>query len=158
MDNLNRRQFLGSTAVVAGTAAIGTAGGSANEKVGVAVLGCGRGSTLASWFAKLSESQVVAVCDPDQNRAGPACGLAKSGLRAPTLWNQLAGIDQCRTRRPDSFGDDEMNLAAFFLLIDANRGEISATRSIGDAGGQFGSFDQRRQAIAGTGGCESHRL
>lgn len=73
MLDLNRREFLGSAAILAGTAALTQGAGSPNEKVGVAVLGCGRGKTLARWFAKLSDSQVVAVCDPDQNRAADLC-------------------------------------------------------------------------------------
>lgn len=73
MAHFNRREFLGSAAVLASTAATGSAAASANEKVGVAVLGCGRGANLASWFARLPESQVVAVCDPDQNRASNLC-------------------------------------------------------------------------------------
>jgi predicted dehydrogenase len=83
MTNLNRRGFLGSAAVLAGTTAIGTAADSVNEKVGVAVLGCGRGANLATWFAKLPESQVVAVCDPDQNRAYDLCDKIKTiqGIR-----------------------------------------------------------------------------
>ncbi len=73
MANVNRREFLGSAAILAGTAALGTAADSVNEKVGVAVLVFGRGANLATWFAKLPESQVVAICDPDQNRAAELC-------------------------------------------------------------------------------------
>ncbi|MGE3317040.1 MAG: Gfo/Idh/MocA family protein [Planctomycetaceae bacterium] len=69
---LNRRQFLGATAVAAGTLAVGrSAFAAANEKVGIAVLGCGRGANLAEKFAQLDESQVVAICDVDESRARP---------------------------------------------------------------------------------------
>ena len=69
MSEFKRREFLGSVAVAASSVAIGRAGSSANEKVGVAVLGCGRGRNLAQWFAKLPDSQVVAICDVDENRS-----------------------------------------------------------------------------------------
>ena len=77
MSDLNRREFLGSAALAASTVTLSQAADSPNEKVGVAVLGCGRGANLATWFAKLPESQVVAICDPDQNRAGDLCDKIK---------------------------------------------------------------------------------
>ena len=79
MKALNRRKFLASAATLTGAAALGVpalgsaAADSANEKVGVAVLGCGRGSALARWFSRLKGSQVVAICDPDENRARRLC-------------------------------------------------------------------------------------
>ncbi|MCZ6793761.1 MAG: Gfo/Idh/MocA family oxidoreductase [Planctomycetota bacterium] len=73
MSVLNRREFLGSAAAIVGAAAVGRAGGSPGEKVGVAVLGCGRGRALARWFTRLKGSQVVAICDPDENRARRLC-------------------------------------------------------------------------------------
>ena len=78
MADLNRREFVGTAAVLASTATSVSAAGSANEKVGVAVLGCGRGANLAEWFAKSPDSQVVAVCDPDQNRASGLCDKVKA--------------------------------------------------------------------------------
>ncbi len=47
MRSISRRRFLSTTAVITGAAAVGAAGESSNEKVGVAVLGCGRGRALA---------------------------------------------------------------------------------------------------------------
>lgn len=73
MKNLNRREFLATASTIAATSTLVAAADSPNEKVGVAVLGCGRGTSLARWFAKLPESQVIAVCDPDQNRANGLC-------------------------------------------------------------------------------------
>lgn len=73
MKNLNRREFLATATAIAATSTLVSSADSPNEKVGVAVLGCGRGANLAHWFAKLPESQVVAVCDPDQNRAHGLC-------------------------------------------------------------------------------------
>jgi predicted dehydrogenase len=73
MSHLNRRKFVAMSAALAAAATVGKASAAASEKVNVAVLGCGRGAALAQWFAALPESQVVAICDPDQNRAGPLC-------------------------------------------------------------------------------------
>lgn len=57
---------------------------SPNEKVRVAVLGSGRGANLASWFAKLPESQVVAICDPDENRGQKLCDAIRDlSVRRP---------------------------------------------------------------------------
>ena len=52
---------------------LSTVKAAASETVTVAVLGCGRGSSLASWFARLPDSQVAVICDIDQNRAGALC-------------------------------------------------------------------------------------
>jgi predicted dehydrogenase len=74
---ITRRETLeiaASAAVLtASTSALAAVNRSPNEKVNVAVLGCGRGANLASWFAKLPESQLVAVCDPDENRGQGLC-------------------------------------------------------------------------------------
>lgn len=78
MAELNRRQFLSTTAVLAGSAAVAGAGRSANEKVGVAVLGCGRGRSLAHQFAGLPDSQVVTVCDVDEGRGQKLCDELES--------------------------------------------------------------------------------
>ena len=85
MANLNRREFLGSAAVAAAASSVSRAAESSNEKVGVAVLGCGRGASLAGRFAQLSDSQVVAICDPDENRGKALCQQIKSitGKRPP---------------------------------------------------------------------------
>lgn len=87
MSSINRRTFLGTTAALAATASIGRAADSPNEKVGVAVLGCGRGSSLAQHFATLSDSQVVAICDVDENRGNALCEkiAAISGRRPPLV-------------------------------------------------------------------------
>jgi len=78
MADLNRRDFLGTAAVLAGAAGTGRAADSPNEMVNVAVLGCGRGSSLARSFSEVSTSQVVAICDPDKNRSGRLCDGIKS--------------------------------------------------------------------------------
>ena len=87
MTTLSRRKFLGGAAAVTSVVSLGRAGGSSNEKVGVAVVGCGRGTSLALRFAQLRESQVVAICDVDENRGRNLCEKigAISGMRPPLL-------------------------------------------------------------------------
>ncbi len=87
MSNVNRRTFMGASLVWAGASALGQAAVSANEKVNVALVGCGsRGRGLGNWFTKLPESQLVAVCDPDESRSGQmADQIEKSGAKRPKL-------------------------------------------------------------------------
>ncbi len=77
MNMITRRETLEIAAsaalLAASTQSLSAANRSPNEKVNVAVLGCGRGANLASWFATLPESQLVAVCDPDENRGQGLC-------------------------------------------------------------------------------------
>ena len=84
---INRRSFIGALGVMAGSTAIGHTAPSPNEQVGIAVLGCGRGSSLASWFSRLPDSRVVAICDPDQNRARALCAKVEdiSGKRPEAI-------------------------------------------------------------------------
>ena len=73
MGKWNRRDFLsGVTAAVMPSLAIAQSR-SANEKVGIAVCGSGRGASLARFFSGLDDSQVVAICDVDENRGRPLC-------------------------------------------------------------------------------------
>ena len=73
MGKWNRRDFLsGVTAAVMPSLAIAQSR-SANEKVGIAVCGSGRGASLARFFSGLEDSQVVAICDVDENRGRPLC-------------------------------------------------------------------------------------
>lgn len=77
MTQVTRREMLEIAATAAAFAAstpvLAAADRSPNEKVNIAVLGCGRGAGLASWFAKLPGSQLVAVCDPDESRGNELC-------------------------------------------------------------------------------------
>ncbi len=86
MDTVNRRQFI-ATAAVATTATVSHAAESPNDQVGVAVLGSGRGSSLAHHFAQIKGSQVVAICDVDENRGNALCGQieALTGKRPPLV-------------------------------------------------------------------------
>jgi len=69
----DRRTFLGSAAALAATG-LGTLEAAApSETVNVAVLGCGRGASLARAFARIKDSQLVAVCDVDESRGQALC-------------------------------------------------------------------------------------
>lgn len=89
MTQISRREMLtiaaSAAAFATSTSAMAATNRSPNEKVGVAVLGCGRGAGLASWFAKLPDSQLVAVCDPDESRGQELCSkIAEvSGKKPP---------------------------------------------------------------------------
>ncbi|MFN0056040.1 MAG: Gfo/Idh/MocA family protein [Planctomycetales bacterium] len=94
---LNRREFLGSSAinaagVAAGMAAgvvgwTGAASGSPSERVRVGVIGVrNQGKLLATTLAQISDAQVVALCDIDESLL-PATGRAVESLQgqAPRL-------------------------------------------------------------------------
>ena len=94
MTNFNRREMFeiaaAAVAYSVSTSALAAANRSPNEKVGVAVLGCGRGASLASWFAKLPESQVVAICDPDESRGNGLCNkVAEISGKMPQYVNDF---------------------------------------------------------------------
>ncbi len=77
MSETNRRTFLRSTAVgVASASALASASSAraaANDRVRVALIGCGgRGSSVGAGFARLENVDVTHVCDPDLARAGKA--------------------------------------------------------------------------------------
>ena len=84
---ITRRQLLKSSTALAGAAAVGRAGASPNEKVHVAVMGSGRGRTLAHHFATLPESELVAVCDVDENEGNQLCARIEklTGKRPPLV-------------------------------------------------------------------------
>ena len=66
---LGRRKLLVGAAAIATTAPLAhRALAAPSEIVNLAVLGCGRGASLAQSFAKLADSQVVAICDIDRGR------------------------------------------------------------------------------------------
>jgi hypothetical protein len=70
MPSISRRDFLEGSAALAGTVCWSTVAGGAppSEKVNVAVLGAGRGASLATRFATLPDSQLVAICEVDESR------------------------------------------------------------------------------------------
>src|SRR6266513_2253222 len=78
MSNITRRQFLEDSILAAAAAAsiptpllaAETRAVSANDKITVAIIGCGiRGKQHASELAKLSDCAISYVCDPDRDRA-----------------------------------------------------------------------------------------
>ncbi|MBQ17374.1 MAG: dehydrogenase [Planctomycetaceae bacterium] len=73
MSDLDRRSFLEGSVAAAATGLGVAAAAAPSETVNVAVLGCGRGSGLARFFARLKESQVVAICDIDNSRGAALC-------------------------------------------------------------------------------------
>ena len=73
MSGFDRRSFLGGSVAAAATGLGVSKAAAPSEIVNVAVLGCGRGSSLARFFARIKESQVVAICDIDNNRGAALC-------------------------------------------------------------------------------------
>src|SRR6185369_13906989 len=80
MSNITRRQFLEDSilaAAAAATASLPTRIGaaeqrtvSANDKITVALIGCGvRGKQHGRELARISECEIAYVCDPDSERA-----------------------------------------------------------------------------------------
>src|SRR5437764_8403346 len=81
MPNITRRKFLEDSILATAAAAslplaqssapaAEAATGSANDKIPVAILGCGiRGKQHAAELSKLAECEITYVCDPDRDRA-----------------------------------------------------------------------------------------
>jgi predicted dehydrogenase len=88
---INRREFLGSSAVnAAGVAAgmVGIAGGlalasgSASERVRVAVVGLrNQGKSLATHLTAMPDVDLAAICDVDENQFGPVLKLLDEAQR-----------------------------------------------------------------------------
>ena len=84
-DSLHRRGFVKRTS--AGIAAVAAFGASpthaargANDKLVVALIGCGgRGMSDAGQFKKLPNVEVAYVCDVDETRLGLAANRLKRG-------------------------------------------------------------------------------
>lgn len=91
MRSLTRRSFLQTGLAAASVAALETtsrpAFASVAEKVNVAVLGAGRGAGLAQAFARLGDSQVVAICEVDEARGKKLCEQVEAiqGKRPPLV-------------------------------------------------------------------------
>ncbi len=77
--NLDRRQFLGQTALTGAAASLSInslrAAEAPSQKVVVGVMGLSRGRSLADGFAKLPGVEVKYVCDVDKNRAASCAKL-----------------------------------------------------------------------------------
>lgn len=86
MSSVDRREFLAAGAALAVSVTSGSVRAAANDRVGIAVLGAGRGRHLARMFSGLSDAQVVAVCDVDESRAGElAAEVEKASGRRPPI-------------------------------------------------------------------------
>src|SRR5262245_47367463 len=83
MSTITRRQFLEDSILAAAAAATSSIpvsvraaeqrAPSANDKITVAIIGCGiRGKQHAGELARLPESDIAYVCDPDRDRAAEA--------------------------------------------------------------------------------------
>ncbi len=86
MNDMNRRIFLGSSLAAGLTASRGWADEkkavSPNEKVVVALVGCGgMGMTDLRDFLRVPEVEVAALCDPDERRIADAIGGVKKAGR-----------------------------------------------------------------------------
>jgi predicted dehydrogenase len=79
MPNITRRRFLedsilaaaaAASALPISTRAAGKPAGSANDRISVAIIGCGiRGKQHAHELAGISDCEITHVCDPDRDRA-----------------------------------------------------------------------------------------
>src|SRR6266576_4805451 len=80
MPNITRRQFLEDSILAAAAAATASLPSSiaaaeqrpvsANDKITVAIIGCGvRGKQQGRELARLSDCEIAWVCDPDRERA-----------------------------------------------------------------------------------------
>ena len=99
MSNLTRRRFLEDSILAAAAAAAIPASVfaaeqrtvSANDKITVAILGCGiRGKQHAAELIKLADCEIAYVCDPDRDRAAELAAelVAKKG-REPKVVQDL---------------------------------------------------------------------
>lgn len=74
----HRREFLGAAAGVAAAAVTSASAASVNDTVNVAVLGSGRGRSLAWRFAMLRDCSVAAICDVDESRGQPLAAATEA--------------------------------------------------------------------------------
>src|SRR4030095_10850940 len=88
MTHMNRRHFLMSTAVLAGSAATRGLATSPNETVRVAVVGCGgRGGSHVGGWPKVQNVEIVALCDVDESHIAAKLAILESkGLKKPATY------------------------------------------------------------------------
>ena len=87
MKNLSRRRFFEDSVMAAAAAALPVPllaqdrkSVSPNEKLTVAIIGCGiRGKAHAKELARLADCDIAYVCDPDLDRADEVAGLLRAG-------------------------------------------------------------------------------
>src|SRR5687767_5245366 len=85
---MNRRHFLMSTAVMAGSAAIKGLAQSPNNRVRIAVIGLGgRGGSHISAWSRMDNVEIVGICDVDESHIGEKFKLLQArGGKAPTTF------------------------------------------------------------------------
>ena len=96
---MNRRYFLMSTAVMAGSAAIKGLAQSPNETVRVAVIGLGgRGSSHVNAWSRMKNVEVAAICDVDESHIGEKFKLLEGrGSKSRPLTSTSGGCSSRRT-------------------------------------------------------------
>jgi predicted dehydrogenase len=109
MSHVSRRQFLEDSMLAAAAAASAAvtvpaaiaqeSGQSANEKLTVAIIGCGiRGKQHARELARFADVDIAYVCDPDRDRMGEvAQQIADAGRPAPRQVPDLRTINDDKT-------------------------------------------------------------
>lgn len=91
MKSLSRRRFFEQSVMAAAAAALPTeiptasaASSSPNERIQVAILGCGiRGKAHAKSLAALKDCDIVSICDPDLDRVDEVAALLTGELGRP---------------------------------------------------------------------------
>ena len=104
MPSITRRRFLEDTILATAAAAAGSLPASAiaaeqgavsaNDKIAVAIIGCGiRGKQHAGELARLSDCEIACVCDPDRDRAAElASEIASKGGPPPKSVQDLRRV------------------------------------------------------------------
>src|SRR5678816_1442918 len=126
MHSITRRRFLEDSMLAAAAAATASIpmslpaaerrAVSANDKITVAIIGCGiRGKQHASELAKLSDCEIAYVCDPDRDRAAEvASDLAAKSRPQPKAVQDLRVIL------------DDKSVAAVFIATPNHWHELAA--------------------------------
>ena len=85
---MNRRHFLMSTAVMAGSAAMKGLAQSPNERVRIAVIGLGgRGGSHVNAWSRMANVEIAGICDVDESHIGEKFKLLETrGAKAPTTF------------------------------------------------------------------------
>ncbi len=85
---MNRRHFLMSTAVMAGSAAMKGLAQSPNERVRIAVVGLGgRGGSHVNAWSRMANVEIAGICDVDESHIGEKFKLLEArGGKAPTTF------------------------------------------------------------------------
>ena len=85
---MNRRHFLMSTAVMAGSAAVKGFAQSPNERVRIAVIGLGgRGGSHVNAWSRMANVEIAGICDIDESHIGEKFKLLESrGVKSPTTF------------------------------------------------------------------------